>query len=211
MKSSPRLSLLRSRHCEIDNRGKAAMPDKKKQGSKDLETKQNIVRILDLMSKEMGESADSPEWDEFREALGRFESGEDINGAALSGFLLQNLKEFTTGKKNFIRSAKGQEIAQRAAQQLAREPEIAKHPIFVPLVQHFHAVTREADMQRVEHLKYDEKTLKGWVIVSDDEEFSRGKNEQKEDQKEGQKDDPEKTDGSEKTADQTPAGPTPIR
>ena len=183
------------------------MPDKKKQGSKDLETKQNIVRILDLMAKEMGENSDSPEWDEYREALGRFESGEDINGAALSGFLLQNLKKFTTGKKNFIRSAKGQEIAQRAAQQLAREPEIAKHPIFVPLVQHFHAVTREADMQRVEHLKYDEKTLEGWVVVSDDEEFSGGKAKQNENHKDGL----EKTEGGEKTADKTQAGLSPIR
>ena len=99
------------------------------------EIKEIIAQIRTLMRQEQGTSADSSDWNEFETALAGFLNGDvKGNAATLSIKLLDNIKNFSKNRKNFIQSAKGQQIAEKLHKEMVKVPGALEDPQAVPLI-----------------------------------------------------------------------------
>ena len=120
--------------------GKAAVQkdketEKEKKERQRAEVQDTVNQIRALMRQEQGTAADSSEWAEFERALTGFLNGDvKGNAATLSIRLLDNIKAFSSGKKNYIQAAKGQQIAQKLHQEMSKVPGALEDPTAAPLI-----------------------------------------------------------------------------
>ena len=109
--------------------------EKEKKKEKQEAVKEIVAQIRALMRQEQATSADSSDWDEFESALTGFLNGNiKGNAATLSFKLLENIQQFAKGRKNFIESAKGQQIAQKLHQEMKKVPGAMDDPQAAPLI-----------------------------------------------------------------------------
>ena len=109
--------------------------EKEKKKERQDEVKEIVAQIRALMRQEQATSADSPDWAEFENALTGFLNGNiKGNAATLSIKLLDNIQQFAKGRKNFIESAKGQQIAQKLHQEMSKVPGAWEDPQAAPLI-----------------------------------------------------------------------------
>ena len=139
------------------------------------EVKQIIAQIRTLMRQEQGTAADSPEWKEFENALAGFLNGDvKGNAATLSIRLLDNIKNYSKGKKSFIESAKGQQIAEILHSEITKVKGAIEDPLAQPLIdflQHVahgdlneaQKVKKPSEKDKAEAKKAAEKA--GWVFI----------------------------------------------
>ena len=149
--------------------------EKEKKKERKEEVQQIVAQISALLRQEQGTSADSPEWSEFENSLAGFLNG-DIKGnaATLSIKLLDNIQNFAKGKKNFIESAKGQEIAKKLCAEMKKVPGAMEDAIAAPLILFLdHVGNGEVNGGKAaEKEKKDPKAAKkelekaGWKIIS---------------------------------------------
>ena len=163
----------------MPNPGKGAVA-KTKKTEKELkkerqeEVQDIIAQIRTLLRLEQATAADSPEWKEFETALSGFLNGNvKGNAAALSMRLLDNIQNFAKGKKSFIESAKGQQVAEKLHKEMSKVPGALEDPQAAPLIEFLgHWAKGEirdlkaAEKERPKSRKTAKEELekKGWVI-----------------------------------------------
>ncbi|MBQ6260567.1 MAG: hypothetical protein IJK59_04895 [Firmicutes bacterium] len=143
------------------------------------EARATVKMILSIMETERGNDNDSPEWDEFENMLNQFLNGE-ITDVALSNKVLENVKSFTKGKKNFMKSVKSQIKVEQALQEIEQSTNMANNPIFKPVMMYMHETLNEAKKKREEemlsHIK--ESDADGWALMEGDSEYKKLKKEE---------------------------------
>ena len=150
--------------------------EKEKKERQQAEIREIVAEIRELMRQERGTSEDIAEWAEFERALTGFLSGDvKGNAAAMSIALLNNIKSFTKGKKSFIESAKGQQVAEKLHKEMSRVPGAMEDPQARPLIKFLgHVAAGEAKHEEAEQIsKISKKEARkiaeqeGWVFVDD--------------------------------------------
>jgi len=109
--------------------------EKEKKAEQESNIQQLLNEIKSFIRQEQGSDTDSPEWKEFEDALTGFLRGNvSGNAATLSIKLYNNIQTYSRGKKNFLMSAKGQAVAQKALEEMKKVKGAAEDPEAAPLM-----------------------------------------------------------------------------
>ena len=146
---------------------KEKQTEKEKKALQQHEIEDTIKQIRALIRQEQGADPDGPEWNEFEAALTGFLNG-DIKGNAwaLSVQLYDNIQTFSKGRRTFIQSAKGQQIAQKMLEAMKKVPGAETNPESEPLLNFLSHVARgEMKEEKKEKGKAKKDILEDWVTV----------------------------------------------